>query len=351
MASSIQVRKGKRTEPQFNSKRAVPLLRDVELPFVGTYHPLGFTVEIATNSKDVLLAAEESWQHFRQRLPQPRIQFRLGVLEGNSGDCPPPPSVRSHRDLVTRIVDADNFVASNEHFAFGSLTQAAVAHRPYLRYFFIEGTFWTIVDPRYLTSIHAACVSYQGRGVLLCGDSGAGKSSLAYACARSGWSFLCDDCSNIVRSREGRIVIGDPYRIRFRSSAMDLFPELRYQRVNAHITGKLCIELVTETFPQIERALEAHVDFIVFLRRQPGPARLTRLSKESVQGWFERVISVDPPMRDLQRAELADLLTAEIFQLRYSDFDAAIARLEALAQSGAAPYAETVLPIGSQSNV
>jgi len=36
-----------------------PLFYDLELPLLKTYHPLGFSLEIATNSEQVLLAAEE----------------------------------------------------------------------------------------------------------------------------------------------------------------------------------------------------------------------------------------------------------------------------------------------------
>ncbi len=353
-ASVIEARrtaKAKRLARRANPNQLDPLLYEAEFPFTGTYYPLGFTVQIATNSRDVLLGAEESWQRFNKRFSEPPFHFRIGVVNGKSKQCPRPPSVRGYRDLVARVADAQNFIVSNADCAFGWLTQAAASHRPYLRYFFLEGTFWTLAVPRYLTPIHAACVSHRGSGVLLCGDSGAGKSLLSYACARAGWSFLCDDSTHLVRGRAGRVVIGNPYQIRFRPSAMELFPELRYQRVNPHITGKLSIELVTSSFSEIKLDLEAHVDFIVFLNRQPGGARLIHRSKESVKGWFHRVLSAsNPAIREAQRAALENLFTAEIFELRYSDFDSAIDQLESMVQSAGSRLPALALAGGISRN-
>ena len=42
-------------------RRRDPLGVSIELPLTGTYYPLGFRLEIATNSRDVIQAAEESW--------------------------------------------------------------------------------------------------------------------------------------------------------------------------------------------------------------------------------------------------------------------------------------------------
>src|ERR1700740_1731766 len=39
-----------------------PIGCDFNLPLKGVFHPLGFTVEIATNSDPVLEAAEEGWK-------------------------------------------------------------------------------------------------------------------------------------------------------------------------------------------------------------------------------------------------------------------------------------------------
>src|SRR5580692_8798945 len=44
-----------------------PLLSNVELPFRAIFYPMGFAVEIKTNDKAVLAAANESWGGLNER--------------------------------------------------------------------------------------------------------------------------------------------------------------------------------------------------------------------------------------------------------------------------------------------
>ena len=235
------------------------------------------------------------------------------------------------------VADEHNFAVSDAKSgsAFAWFTEGAVSKRPYFRYHFLEAIFWMMASPMYLAPVHAACVNFKGKGVLLCGDSGAGKSSLAYACARSGWSYLSDDSSNVLRSRGGRVVIGNPHQIRFRPSAVNLFPELSPLRIAPRVTGKVSMELVTSTVPQIKKLCESPVNFIVFLRRRNGRPRLLRRKKESVIRWFETVLCFgSPAVRAAQRVAIHNLLKADIFEMRYSDLDVAIALLESMVHAG-----------------
>ncbi len=308
-----------------------PLFYDLELPVRALYHPLGFSVEIATNSEQVLAAAEESWGHFRRVFDEPPAQLRIAVLEGGLRECPAPPTLRGNRNLLVRVADAANFSVSNMELGFALcwLTPAVVANRGYLRYYFIEGMSWDLLQPLYLTSIHAACVRLGNSGVLLCGDSGAGKSSLAFACARKGWTFLSDDSTCLVRKFSQPVVVGNPYQIRFRDSAVELFPELRDRQITRRLNGKMSIEVSTASLPGIKTISECSVDYIVFLKRgEPGPPRLLPFPKETALQWFEQVICYgEEAVRESQRESLLNLLTAEVFELHYQGLDSAVATL------------------------
>src|SRR5580692_7667414 len=315
-----------------------PLMHDFAMPLEATYYPLGFPVHIATNSNGILLAAEESWGRFRQMHSIPPLHMRIGVLNGGSPECPGDPVVREQRSLRARVADAENFAYSDirNRFAFAWLTRATVVNRPYLRWHYIEGMSWDLLEP-YLTPIHGGCVRFEGKGVLICGDSGAGKSSLTYACARRGWTLMSDDSSNLVRGREGAVVVGNPYTIRFRESAIGVFPELAAQALTPRLSGELSIELSTSSIPEIRTTLGSSVDYIVFLNRSiAGPARLAPFSKDDAFRWFEKVICCrEKDVVDGHKAALRNLLSAQIFELRYSDFTSAIDRLESLVQTGA----------------
>jgi HPr Serine kinase C-terminal domain len=331
-----------------------PLLYDFELPLRATFYFLGFPIEIITNSSEVLSGAEESWGMFRKVYSEPSIQIRIGVLPGITEECPPRPICRGQRNLITLVADSNNYVMldTRQGFAFGWLTQAAVQNRAYLRYHFLEGTAWILLEALYLTSIHGACVELDGHGVLLCGDSGAGKSSLAYGCARNGWTFLSDDATCLVRNRAGRIVTGNPYQMRFRESAVDLFPELIHERVTPRETGEMAIELTTAAKQGLVTALECSVDYIVFLNRfDPLPDGLVCFSRELALQWFEQVVCFgEKYVREAHFATLRNLLGADLLELRYKRLDSAIHLLELLIRKGPAAAIDAHIIAGEREN-
>jgi len=153
-----------------------------------------------------------------------------------------------------------------------------------------------------------------GEALGLVGESGAGKSSLAYACARKGWEFLSDDSSALVRKRPGRIVVGNPHQMRFRESAIELFPELHTQRVTPRATGKMAIELATTTLKEIATATECQVDYIVFLnRREPARPGLSPLPREVAWPYFEQHMCFgEDEVYQAQQASIHELLTAKV---------------------------------------
>jgi hypothetical protein len=240
--------------------------------------------------------------------------------------------------LLTIVADAGNFCVCDlsRGFAFAWLTQSAAADRAYLRYYFMEAAVSTLLEALYLTPLHAACVQNGGRGVLLCGESGAGKSSLAFACARNGWTFLSDDSSAIIRKRRGRVVVGNPCQMRFRESAVELFPELKEQRVTPRATGKMAIELATAILPEIATQAECQVDYIVFLnRREPAPPSFLSVPKEIAWQYFQQYMCFgEDEVHQAQTASIHDLLTTKVFEMRYQDLDWAVERLGMLVREG-----------------
>ncbi len=73
------------------------------------------------------------------------------------------------------------------------------------------------------TPVHAAAVALNGKGVVVVGQSGAGKTSIAIACALAGWDYLGDDA---VILRANPAEVGAIYNsARLRSDMFDVFPE------------------------------------------------------------------------------------------------------------------------------
>lgn len=315
-----------------------PLLCAVEMPFRGLYYPMGFAVEVETNSPEVIEAAEESWGEFETPLfPTPALDLRIGVTDDVAGGCPPETVCRAHRSLLSIIADACNFSICDmgRGFAYAWLTKSAIANRAYFRYHFLESSALLLVASRYATPLHAACVSYQGRGVLLCGESGAGKSSLAYACARAGWKYTSDDATYLIQGRDDRLVVGNPHRIRFRPSAARLFQELKGRNVTPRAMGKPSIEIRTATLPLINTAQQCSIDYVVFLNRQADAiARIESYPRDAAFQWFTQTSYGVESIQEAQAASVRALLQANVVELSYCDLDCAIVRLTELVETG-----------------
>ena len=317
-----------------------PLLTSVPLPYEQEFYPYGFLALVASNSPLVLAAAEDSWGGFPRRFSTGPLKLRCLVSQSASGGLPPPPVVRAQRNLFVSVADAENFSSCDLSAGFASswVTQAVVAAREYFRYHVLEALAYTLLDALHLVSVHAACVALHGHGVLLAGDSGAGKSSLAYACARRGWTYCSDDSSSLVRRGTGRSVLGNPRVFRFRETAAELFPEFSGMGESRRGNGKPTIEVQTAALPEIRTARESRVDHIVFLNRRdatPGRAQLLPVIREDV---LARLLC-DPwpaelPARQERQAAVRRLAGAEAHEIRYRDLDVAVNCLEQLVLGG-----------------
>lgn len=57
--------------------------------------------------------------------------------------------------------------------------------------------YGAVLHQRRIMPMHGSCFRYAGRGVMICGDTGAGKSSLTAAFCLDGAAFLTDDVSPV----------------------------------------------------------------------------------------------------------------------------------------------------------
>ena len=251
---------------------------------------------------------------------------------------PPPPVYRSRSHLLSLTADGGNFGVCDltAAFAYAWFTAPAARHPSYVRHYFLDAIGYTLISHRYLAPVHGACISRDGRGILLCGAAGAGKSTLAYACARKGWAFISDDSSFMVRNLNDRTIIGNPYKMRFRPSATRLFPELAGRVAVFAPNGKPTIEVPTSELEFVQTARVATIECIVFLNRRAGAApTLVQFSRETAFQELEQVVFFgEDSVRELQRAALHRLLDGGLYEFIYDNLEAAVECLERLAERG-----------------
>jgi hypothetical protein len=312
-----------------------PLEFGVELPLETMLYPLGGGMHVKTNSREIIQTVQESWGGFPRLFDGPPIELR--VVVSDDAQAPRATGVvwRAQGHLVALLSDHNNFAICDlpKGFAFSWLTPATARDHEFSRYFYLDTIAQLLLWQTHLTPrIHASCVARNGRGVLLCGESGAGKSCLAYACARRGWSFITDESVAVARGSRDRIALGKPRQMHFRETAAEIFPELAGRLTTRNALGKISIEVHTAELPGIHTAFQCRAAAVVFLNRNPGGGgRLVPLSAEDAFARLDRDLPLfEGPLHAENRAALRYLVDTGAFELRYHDLDEAVDLLETL---------------------
>ena len=165
---------------------------------------LGGRFEFESSSLALLRLVQDAYVGLpRHRLPGecPRFRIRLQLTPddvGESAATPPLPSFRGGAGLLTVSMNAANFAVTcpAERSGLVAISKSMLRFRRLVRYELLEFAVFTLAHRgQGLVSMHAACVGWQRRGLLLIGQSGAGKSVLALHCALRGLDFLTEDAT------------------------------------------------------------------------------------------------------------------------------------------------------------
>ena len=301
-----------------------PSRYNVDLPFRYTFYPAGHALEVSSNSADVLATAAKLWQRYPALSDAQPLRLRIidGGSHPDSARQRLPPCGEGHLFSIVHGVHDFALADLSTGFAFASLSRETLSDHDHFSYYFLEPLVYAMLGARYFVFVHASCISRNGRAILLCGDSGSGKTCLAYACAKLGWDYVAGDALHVVRGDDDRTVIGRPYEIRFRGSARRLFPELSRFRPAVRPNGKPDLEIDTAEL-DIPIALRSSARHIVFIE----PADLTLLEKYSTEHpmqAFERTICYGSDQTRLeQRETLSRFTELPVWRLSYSGPDQA----------------------------
>lgn len=311
-----------------------PLCTLVPLDHDAVFYPYGYPARIRSNSALTLDAAEKSWGSYRFRQNEMPLDIRVLLSNSQSAAYVDPPEFRSQGHLLSIVADRENFASLdlNTGFAFGWATEGTARNQEYFRQCLLDVMVYPLLEVRHMVSLHAACVMYRDRGILLAGKSGAGKSSLSYACARSGWTFVSDDTCSFQRNSAKLKVIGRPHVFRFRDPVDHLFSEFAGFKSTIGAFGKPTIEVATRAIRSIRCAEESPVDIILFLNRRDhksgSPTLLPLPRQETLNRLRYSVWAVQLPAFEERLLALERLADVAAFELRYSEFEGAIRLLE-----------------------
>lgn len=94
------------------------------------------------------------------------------------------------------VKDVGWFYASNGNYININLYPKAT--KTMVELYLNGSTYGAILHQRQILPLHGSSFAYKGKGIMLCGESGAGKSSLTASFCKHGARFLTDDVSPIV---------------------------------------------------------------------------------------------------------------------------------------------------------
>jgi hypothetical protein len=164
---------------------------------------LGAQFTFSSNSRALLAVAREAFAEVPQfRWPRPATRaLRVDLMLARDAPTPawsrpPKPALSSGSGLLCGHVDSRNFTVIDPRSgrALVQAGEAMLAHRQLLRYELIEFAAITLATRvQGLVPLHAGCVGRRGKGVLLLGSSGTGKSTLTLHAALAGLDFLAED--------------------------------------------------------------------------------------------------------------------------------------------------------------
>jgi len=140
-----------------------------------------------------------------------------------------------------------------------------------------------------LVPVHAACLDWNGRGLMITGPSGAGKSTLAVALSQRGFSLVSDDWTYITQERGRVTAYGISAPVKLLADAQRLFPELKGFQAAPSLNGEMAFEVdPARVFGSRVRS-ESTPSWLLFLERgDKAGCQILRCSRKGTRKFFEK---------------------------------------------------------------
>lgn len=188
---------------------------------------LGARFTFESNSAALLKIVDAAYG----RLPPQRFPGELALLKVSLRLLPPGRS--SARPAALALLHAADYlggaspqsncvvVSPRQGSALVLIAASMLRHPYHIRYEFIEFAVFTLAArAQGLLALHGACVGRHGHGLLIVGDSGAGKSTVALHAMLAGFEVLSED-SVFIRA-ESLLATGVPNFVHLRAESLRL---------------------------------------------------------------------------------------------------------------------------------
>ncbi len=279
--------------------------------------PAGVRIRVRTNCEIILKSLYSSDSGSTSSPAQ--IDLYISVIE-DLEESSSAPYFRGLHHLVYMSFGASNFVIDVLRRAVhATVTKDFATSTGHWRERIIPIILGVLGPSVGLVPLHAACLRWKDRGILLAGASGAGKSTLAVALAKHGMSIISDDWTYVRSTDLGLTCHGLGVPVKLLADAALHFRELEKIEPQVSLNGELAFEVDPATTLQLHTGSECFPKEVLFLERANRPARLIPLTKSSVYRFFlENAERLPSQLEHLEETRLA--VIARLSQLPASTF-------------------------------
>ena len=315
------------------SQRCDPLGRFATSARCTTLSVMGRTVSFETNCEGLAHRVEQLFSVYPPSVhAAPQFRWRIiQHLASSPGNWGFTRSAFSDSNLRFAQVGQRSFYALDleSRTAVGSITEEVMKDE--LRFIipFMDSLFCMSASSLGLVSLHANCVARGGRGIIILGEPGTGKTMVSYLAAQRGMHFHADDgvffeiCQGELRAWGGF------WPVVFRKQTVDFFPEL-LSCTGQFTYGDLVFCHANKGCLQSHKAEPVLPVCSIFLNRAPSPdVKLAQLSPLEV---YERLASSllfeeEEQFAEQQDAALQKLSNLPTYELNYGRDPAAAVEL------------------------
>jgi hypothetical protein len=258
--------------------------RTASLAFEASFPVLGVPMRVRSNAEAAIaLAADHfgGWLGLAEALVDRDCQATLDVVVLPATDDPPPAglSYRRHGPVFLAAAGPVQIaVVLDTRHAVAFVPRQALDDREWFTAH-VCGFGLLAATQRTRVPLHAAAVVAGTQTLLLAGHSGAGKSTMAYACAAAGFSVLAEDTVFVALDARPVRLWGQASQIWLAADSPRFFPELAGEPVVVRANGKrrIAARAAMPWSPTLTTAGDAAV---ILLERGEGEPVLTRLEPD-----------------------------------------------------------------------
>jgi hypothetical protein len=277
------------------ANKVVSLAHD-DLPLGARFFVAGSIWDLRSNSEEILRAMRETFDQMGgEQQADLHLQFHVDFAVNNAPRWSTPHfRALDHLYYATYGPCDSMLVDQIGRRVIGSFSPAAARDVHHWKQTVLPVLLGIASASIGVTPVHCACVVKDGSGLLLGGESGAGKSTMALSLSRNGFSYLSDDCTYLSRMGTEVRAWGLPTPVKLLPDAVSYFPELVSFDPVLSLNGEWALSVDPTAISNVERCLSCAPRWLVFLERK------------------ERKVDSPPIIKPLNSSEAASRLVADL---------------------------------------